>query len=134
MARKQNVVMPDSIPEKADGFVMVCLKRPTGIKYALKNGNVIEINGYGIELRGKDMGVLDPEAYGLTMIRKSEWEEIKGVYGKNNRLFEKKIIFSKDDLSSAVDEAKDNAEIRGGLEPIEPNRAHTKGVQASEVI
>lgn len=134
MARKQNVVMPDTSPEKADGMVMVCLNRPTGIKFNLKGGRTVAISGNAVDLKGKDMGVLPVGAYGMTMVKQSDWEEIKTTYGKSMPIFDQGLIFARGDAASAIDEAKDKAELRGGLEPIEPNRAHTKGVQASEVI
>ena len=134
MARKQNVIMPDTAPEKADGYVMVCLNRPTGIKFALPGGKIVRINGNAVDLKGRDMGVLPIGAYGMTMVREEDWEAIKATYAASMPIFARGLIFAQSDMASAVDEAKDKSGLRNGLEPIDPTQTHTKGVQAAEVM
>ena len=134
MARKQNVIMPDTTPERASGKVMVCLNRPTGIKFALPGGKIVRINGNAADLKGRDMGVLPVGAYGMTMIDEADWQAIKATYAASMPIFAQGLIFAASDMASAVSEAKEKEELRGGLEPIEPDKAHTKGVQPAEVM
>lgn len=134
MSKEQNLVAPSATPEKAEGYVMVCLNRPTGIKFTLPNGKTVRINGNAVDLKGKDMGVLPVGSYGMTMISKEDWEAIQKKYASSMPIFAQGLIFASADTASALDEAKDKAELRGGLEPIDPSRTHSTGVQPSEVI
>ena len=134
MSKEQNLVAPSATPEKAEGYVMVCLNRPTGIKFTLPNGKTVRINGNAVDLKGKDMVVLPVGSYGMTMISKEDWEAIQKKYASSMPIFAQGLIFAPADTASALDEAKDKAELRGGLAPIDPSRTHSTGVQPSEVI
>ena len=134
MARKHNVILPNAAPDRAEGFVMVCLNRPTGIKFRLRDERTVTINGNAADLKGQDMGVLPVGAYGMTLVSNADWEEIKATYGASLPIFARGLIFAGNDTASAVAEARDKAGLRNGFEPVEQGRAHTSGVQPAEVM
>ncbi len=124
MARKQNVGATASA-ESGDR-VMVCLNRPTGIRFRLRDGRSVTVAGNAADLRGLDMGVLPLGGYGMTSVRREDWEEILAVYGPTMEIFGRGLIFAAGDAASAADEAEDRKELRGGLEPVNPENCLTR--------
>lgn len=116
-------------PERSDlgdDCVIVALNRPQGIIFRLKGGRQVEVHGNAVHLRGKEMGVLPTGgAFGLTPVARSDWEEIKRVYG-NTALFKGGRIFAQASRSEALEQAEDHAKTRHGLEP-------TKGQVTGEI-
>lgn len=116
------------------GKVFVCLNQPHGIKFRLKSGRVVHIEGNAAHLRGAEMGKLPVGAYGMTMIPEADWEEIKATYAPFMGIFQAGLIFASSDRNSAEDQAEDQAETRHGREPVDVSKSATKPVTAGEVV
>lgn len=111
-------------------MVAVALNRATGIQFALPDGRKVIINGNAAGLRGKEKGVLPVGAYGLTMVSASDWEYIKKTYG-GMEIFQHGLIFAAQRKADADDEAAEKAELRHGLEPVDPESTTTKPDEAA---
>ena len=106
--------------------VVVCLNRPVGIKYKLRDGREIVIPGNSAHLRGKEMGELNiGGGFSLTVVKRTDWEEIEATY-KDTALFKQGRIFAAANHTEALAQAKDKKSTRHGLEP-------TKGVKTKPV-
>ena len=99
--------------------VVVALNYPMGISFNLSRERRVRLNGNAESLRGKDKGQLPSGAFGLTVIAREDWEEIRAKYGMM-RLFRSGLIFVSDSKANAEAEAEDKKETRHGLEPIDP--------------
>lgn len=99
--------------------VVVALNRPTGIQFSMPDGRKVLINGNAAHLRGEEKGVLPVGAFGLTTIDRDDWEYIKKTYGRME-VFENGLLFAAERKADAIDEAEEKAELRHGLEPINP--------------
>lgn len=107
-------------PGKANGTTMLTI----GCK--LPNGLVCEMGKYGdesytqVRLNGANSARVIG-GYGLTQVSKDFWD---AWYKKNKGLSfmrgKEPLVFAHGDESSAADHAKDNAEIRTGLEALDP--------------
>lgn len=104
--------------------VVVALNRPTGINFSMPDGRKVLINGNAADLRGEEKGVLPVGAFGLTTIDRDDWEYIKKTYGRME-VFENGLLFAAERKADALDEAEEKAELRHGLEPINPETANT---------
>lgn len=114
---------------KAPENITVCLNYPHDLTFQLKdrggNPRNITIRGNAFQLRGKPMGVLPTKgAYGLTSIKREDWEEIKKAHGdllliKNHLLFASET----DEVDDAV---KDASSLVNGYEPVDPKQTRTK--------
>lgn len=116
---------PTPAPSAAD-TVVVALNRASGIVFPMPDGRRVTINGNATHLRGKEKGKLPMGAYGLTTIARADWEYIKKTYGPSMKLFESGLIFAADRKADAVDMADERAELRHGLEPVDPEKTQTK--------
>ena len=116
---------------KASGTAMVAvaLNRATGIQFALPDGRRVLVNGNAASLRGKEKGILPVGAYGLTMVPAADWEYIKKTYG-GMEIFQHGLIFASERKADAADEAAEKAELRHGIEPIDPESTATKPDEA----
>lgn len=112
---------------KSTDKVLVGMNWAHDLKFTLSNGNTVTLNGAAHDLKGKDMGVLPRGEFGLTWVKKTEWEDIQNLYGKTSK-FVNGLIFAAEDRGSALDEAEDRAETRHGLEAVEPKTTRTKKV------
>ena len=133
-AAPSDPVLSGALPEKVSGKVLVCLNRPTGIKFTLPGGRSVRINGNGVQLRGRDMGILPVGAYGMTLLDADDWDYIKSTYSSSMPIFSRGLIFAAPDKASALAEAREKKELRNGLEPLGQERSHTRGVNAAEVM
>lgn len=117
---------------KASGTAMVAvaLNRATGIQFALPDGHKVLVNGHAAGLRGKEKGVLPVGAFGLTMVPAADWEYIKKTYG-GMEIFQHGLIFAAERKADAADEAAEKAELRHGLEPVDPENTATKPDEAA---
>ena len=116
---------------KASGtrMVAVALNRATGIQFALPDGRKVLVNGNAATLRGMEKGILPVGAYGLTMVPAADWEYIKKTYG-GMEIFQHGLIFAAERKADAVDEAAEKAELRHGIEPVDPESTTTKPDEA----
>lgn len=107
--------------------VAVALNRATGIQFAMPDGRKVLVNGNAANLRGKEKGVLPVGAFGLTIIPSADWDYIKKTYG-GMEIFQNGLIFASERKADAMDEAAEKAELRHGIEPVDPeNTATTPG-------
>lgn len=117
----------DSQAAQATGkpTVVVALNRATGIRFVMPDGRKVLINGNAAHLRGKEKGVLPVGAFGLTTIAAADWEYIRKTYG-GMEIFENGLIFAAERKADALDEADEKAELRHGIEPVDPENTATK--------
>jgi len=109
------------------GQVAVALNHPNGLKFTLKDGRQVVINGNATHLRGRETGVLPVGRYGITLVKASDWEEILHTYGQMD-VFKKKLIFSRPRQAEAETQAEEMKETRHGREPVDPaTTATTEG-------
>ena len=101
--------------------IVVALNYPLGITFDLSKERRVKLNGNAESLRGKDKGQLPVGAFGLTVIDRADWEEIKAKYG-TMRLFRSGLIFVSDSKSNAEAEAEEKKETRHGLEAVDPKK------------
>lgn len=116
---------PTPAPSAAD-TVVVALNRASGIVFPMPDGRRVTINGNAIHLRGKEKSILPVGGYGLTTIARADWEFIEKTYGPSMKIFESGLIFAADRKADAVDMADERAELRHGLEPVDPEKTQTK--------
>ena len=125
MAQKKatNTITTTELEEKkvkqaaSSDMVFVALNRPTGIRYAMKDGRTVEIGGNAAHLIGKDMGILPVKGgFGLTPIARSDWEEIKATYGET-ALFKSGRIFAQEKQADALAQTRELKDTTSGLEP-----------------
>jgi hypothetical protein len=109
----------------------VALNHPNGIKFTLKDGRQVLINGNATHLRGREMGVLPVGRYGLTQVKVSDWEEIQRIYGQMD-IFKKGLIFSRPRKAETEDQAEEMKETRHGREPVDPATTGTTEGKAGE--
>lgn len=103
--------------------VVVSLKHPQGIRFDLSGKRSVVIDGNAVHLRGKDKGVIPCEGFGMTIVAKADWEEIKKLYG-GMRIFKSGLIFASEDIQRAADEADEkDGDLKSGFEPIDPQAA-----------
>lgn len=123
----------DSQAAKAGGAatVAVALNRATGIQFSMPDGRKVLINGNAASLRGKEKGVLPVGAFGLTIIPSADWDYIKKTYG-GMEIFQNGLIFASARKADAMDEAAEKAELRHGIEPVDPKNTATKPGEATE--
>ena len=94
--------------------------------FPMPDGRRVIINGNAAHLRGKEKGILPVGGYGLTTIARADWEFIEKTYGPSMKIFESGLIFAADRKADAVDMADERAELRHGLEPVDPEKTQTK--------
>lgn len=110
--------------------VHVRLNHPHGMVFDLKDGRKVSLKGSAFDLRGAEKGILPVGFFGSTIIDASDWEEIQATYGTMPH-FRNGTLFAEADATSANDHAKDNSELRHGLEPVDVK--NDKTIQTEEV-
>ena len=113
------------IPVENDDTVCVALNRPNGIYFRMPDGRKVELNGNGHSLAGRNKGVLPVGTYGLTLIKREDWDHILKNFG-GMKLFKNGLCFAADKRDDAEKEAESRNDLRNGLEPVNPDRAQTK--------
>lgn len=112
--------------------VIVALNYPRGIKFQVDGGRrTVLLNGNAEGLRGYEKGIIPIGKFGYTEISEDDWNEIRSTYGCME-IFKSGLIFAQKDARSAEDEAKDMAETRHGIEPIDTKQTKTTEVPQSE--
>lgn len=112
-------------PAGAD-TVVVALNRASGIIFTMPDGRRVTINGNAVQLRGKAEIKLPVGAFGLTTIARADWEWIKKTYENSLPLFKSGLLFAAERKADAVDMADERAELRHGLEPVDPEKTPTR--------
>ena len=119
---------------KAPENITVCLNYPHDLTFQLKdrggNPRNITIRGNAYQLRGKPMGVLPTKgAYGLTSIKRADWEEIKKEHG-DLLLIKNHLLFA-NEPDKVDDEVKEAQDLVNGYEPVDPKHTRTKEEKTS---
>ena len=113
-----------AIVETSD-TVCVALNRPLGLVFRMADGREVEINGNGVDLRGKEQGILQPGAFGLTIMPAADWEYILKTYG-HLKIFQNGFCFAARKKADAQEEAENRDDLRNGLEPVDVEKTATK--------
>lgn len=95
-----------------DNFVTVACKLPHGLQ--------IKVGDKAVNLRGTNT----PDAiggYGFTLVDESFWKEWLALY-QNFQPVKKGLIFAHPKGRPARDQAKEQAEIKNGLEPLDASQ------------
>ncbi len=119
----------DSIPVKAasktatavSDSVVIALNSAHGIEFDISGNRKVRINGNAEGLRGKDKGHIPVGAFGLTVVKRADWEEVKKRYHKM-RVFRSGLLVEATSKTEAEEEAEERKDTRNGLEPIDPNK------------
>jgi hypothetical protein len=119
MAKSQSqAASPAQAAPSSSETVCVAANIPLDIRFKLRSGKSVIINGNASHLRGDDKGVLPVGGYGLTVIPRESWEEIQKTYG-GMRAFKEGLIFACDTRGDAEREADSRSGLRNGNEPRE---------------
>lgn len=106
--------------------VFVFANLPHGQSFALPDGREIILAGYPIsQLVGPDGNVLPGGQYGVTEVRAGDWKEIKKLYG-SMVVMRSGAIFDAPSREEGQVMAEERAEVRHGLEPVDPETTATK--------
>jgi hypothetical protein len=92
-------------------------------KFALPNGHIVFLASNAVHLAGQKDGVLPMGGYSVNFVEKSDWEEVKKIYGKAYKpWFDCGKIVERSAMSenSAVSLAADNAGDDCDDNPIDP--------------
>lgn len=105
------------------GSITVALNQPQGIVFRLfKDGSEykrVHIEGNAAHLAGAfTASPLPRGGYGLTTIAADDWQEIKKQYGELP-IFKNGLIFAASSVQNASAQAKEQAEIKSGFEPVD---------------
>lgn len=119
---------PAGLPVDMDDTVCVALNRPNGVYFRMPDGRRVELNGNGQPLIGRDKGILPVGAYGLTIIKAEDWEYILKHYG-GMKLFTNGLCFATGNKEDSQEEAESRADLRNGLEPVNPKKTQTQEAQ-----
>lgn len=125
MAQKKAASTPGATWPPVANTVTVALNRATGIRFPLPDGRAVLINGNAAHLRGREKGVLPVGGFGLTTIAADDWAYIKKTYGRME-IFENGLIFAAERKADAAAEAAEKANLRHGLEPVDPEKTATR--------
>lgn len=111
---------------KTNETVTVLFRSRSSQTFTLRNGRKVTINGNGVYLANAKGGALPAGGYGVTVVDKAIWEQVKAELGKayapwfrSGRLIEKKSE------AQGVNYAIDHADDKTGDDPepqINPNK------------
>lgn len=127
-AKTETVKAKTRATKKTSDLVTVCLRSHRDIVFTINDKNIL-IKGHNSALRGINGGVLDSgEAFGETVIARSDWEAIQEKYGKdpNFKLFSGGYLFAAASKEDAKAEAKEKENLKTGNEPIDPKKTITE--------
>lgn len=114
--------------------VLVALCHPQGIVFPLANNDGkkyrVKLNGNAADLIGKPKGVLPQGGFGLTTVKKTDWELIVATYG-GMEIFKNGLCFAADDKASLMSEMDEKDEVRHGREPVKISDAQTEAVESA---
>lgn len=100
--------------------VTVALCDPQGITFLLDEGRRrVTLNGNAVNLRGKEQGILPVGGFGLTTLKRSDWEDVHSAYfGMVEAFIKKGLLIVSEKKDNVLAECDEKAEVRHGLEPI----------------
>lgn len=123
----QEKAAKDAATEKIPGgeTVVVALNDSLDRVYTLAGGRQVRLNCGSTHLRGAKRAQLPVGAYGLTVLAKADWEEIRAIYGQT-AVFKNGLIFAQSSQSKAEDQAAERRETRHGLEPVDIRKTRSR--------
>jgi len=101
--------------------VVIGLNCAYGIEFDISGNRTVRINGNAEGLRGKDKGHIPVGGFGLTVVKRADWEEIKKRY-HHMRVFRSGLLSESTSKTEAEEEAEERKDTRHGLEPIDPQK------------
>ena len=101
--------------------VVIALNCAHGIEFDISGNRTVRINGNSEGLRGKDKGHIPVGGFGLTVVKRADWEEIKKRY-HHMRVFRSGLLVEATSKAEAEEEAEERKDTRHGLEPIDPQK------------
>mgnify|MGYP007101927931 CR=1 FL=1 len=118
-------------PKRAEGDDTVCvaLNHPFGIKFQMPDGRKIVFNGNATGLIGANAKPLPAGAYGLTIIKREDWDWITANFG-TMKIFSNGLCFATQKSADSKAEAEDRDDLRHGLEPVDITKTKTKQEKA----
>ena len=106
--------------------VTILFRSRSSQKFILRNGKTVEICGNGVYLANAKGGALPAGGYGVTVVDKALWEQVKKEFGKAyGPLFRSGRIVEKKTETAGVNFALDHADDKTGDDPI-PQKAPAK--------
>ena len=101
-------------------YVYVYANLPSGQVFTLPDGGRVEIKGVPASLlRGPDGQRLKGGKYGVTRVRRAEWEAVLRLYGGMS-LFRDGLVFAVNSEHDGGQEAHGRRDMRHGFEPLDP--------------
>ena len=106
------------------GTVFVFANLPHGQTFGLP-GRQVTVAGWPVSaLRGPGGEALPGGRYGVTEIDAGDWAEIRRIYGAM-RIFQSGLVFAAPSREAGQAMAAERAELRHGLEPVDPEKTLT---------
>ena len=104
---------------KTSETVTILFRSRSSQKFILRNGKTVEICGNGVYLANAKGGALPAGGYGVTVVDKALWEQVKQEFGKAyGPWFRSGRIIEKKTESAGVNYAIDHADEKTGDDPI----------------
>ncbi|HJA08904.1 MAG TPA: hypothetical protein H9962_06920 [Candidatus Mailhella merdigallinarum] len=126
-AAKSEGASPASDP---DGYVYVYANLPSGQIFALPDGGKVEIKGVPASLlRGPEGERLKGGKYGVTRVKKNEWDAVLRLYG-TMAIFRNGLVFATGSEFDGGEEAHQRRDLRHGFEPLDPRGKKVKTTPA----
>lgn len=109
---------------KTNDTVTILFRSRSSQKFNLKNGKSLTINGNGVYLANTKGGALPAGGYGVTVVDRALWEQVKAELGKAYApWFETGKIKEKKSESQGVNYAIDHADEKTGDDPMPKKEA-----------
>lgn len=116
---------------KGVNTVVVCANLPTDQLFNIGGGVVVRLKGvpptHLVDMDGRPVF----GKYGRTVLPREQWEQLKKIYG-HMAIFQRGQVFAEKTPDDADAHAAEMAEVRHGMEPIDPNAAQSQPVTPSE--
>ena len=132
-ATQQSAAAPTAAPTAGNSgdTVVVCACLPTDQLFNIGGGAVVRLKGvpctHLVDMDGKPVF----GKFGRTVLPREQWEQLKKIYG-HMAMFQNGQVFAEKSEADADAHAAEMAEIRHGMEPLDPNATHAQAVQPSE--
>ena len=136
MSKKQNKTATapapaQGAPVKRGNAVVVCACLPSDQLFNIGGGVVVRLKGvpctHLVDMDGNPVF----GKFGRTVLPREQWEQLKKIYG-HMAMVQNGQVFAEKSEADADAHAAEMAEIRHGMEPLDPNATHAQAVQPSE--
>lgn len=107
--------------EAISNIVYVYTNLCNGQRFKIKDKD-IEIKGYTVDRLRLPNGAFIPGGqYEVTLVNKSDWDEVMRIYGKME-IFQSGLVFSAPSREIGDAMAKEREALRHGKEPLDPSK------------